>query len=180
VRQLYMYIPTFGELADPAFLSAHCFRYGGTVSAGASGGIDLIRLDFVPLDRIKQPDVSGSIYLDAQRLLVRRAEFALTRPDAVRPSVVGFKVTMSFRELVPLVPLMDSVESEQQMDAAPGARQAISRYRLLDVEFEEPPAGVSRPDLPPWPAPVPSDSGTPAREHPAAPASPKPGLPPSP
>ena len=77
--------PTFGELGDPAFLSAHCFRYGGTVSPPGSAGIDLIRLDFVPLDRIKQPDVSGSIYLDAQRLTVRRAEFELTKPDAVHP-----------------------------------------------------------------------------------------------
>jgi hypothetical protein len=172
VRQLYMYIPTFGELGDPAFLSAHCFRYGGTVSPPGSAGIDLIRLDFVPLDRIKQPDVSGSIYLDAQRLTVRRAEFGLTKPEAVHPSIGSFKVTTSFRELVPLVPLMDSIESEQGLSETPVTREAISRYRVLDVEFEEPAPGANHPDLPPWPPPARSDSGTRARGQPAAPTSP--------
>jgi len=172
LRQLYMYIPTFGELGDPAFLAAHCFRYGGTVSTPGSAGIDLIRLDFVPLDRIKQPDVSGSIYLDAQRLMVRRAEFGLTKPDAVRPSIGSFKVTTSFREFVPLVPLMDSIESEQALSGKSATREAIHRYRVLDVEFEEPAGGANPQDLPPWPPPAQSDSGTRARGQRVAPASP--------
>jgi Carboxypeptidase regulatory-like domain len=157
-RLLYMYLPTFGELGDSAFLAAHCFRYGGETPARGQSGEDLIRVDFVPLSRIKQPDVSGSVYLDAQRLTVRRAVFEMTKPDAVRPPVVGFKVTTSFRELVPLVPLMDSVETEQPIPGqvyfsfkagaapAPGnandddarrvAREVIQRYRVLNVEFE--------------------------------------------
>jgi len=86
----------------------------------------------------------------------------MTKPDAVRPPVVGFKVTTSFRELVPLVPLMDSVETEQPIPGevyfhfTPGApptpgnasddtrrvaREVIQRYRVLNVEFENPSGG---------------------------------------
>jgi carboxypeptidase family protein len=171
-RLLYMYLPTFGELGDSAFLAAHCFRYGGDAPAAGLPGEELIRVDFVPLSRIKQPDVSGSVYIDAQRLTVRRAVFAMTKPDAVRPPVVGFKVTTSFRELVPLVPLMDSVETEQPIsgevyvrftpggspspgnsggDAVRVAREVIQRYRVLTVEFEQPSGGPanSPPLVPP-------------------------------
>jgi hypothetical protein len=203
-RQLKMYIPTFGELGDSTFLAAHCFRYGGTESPPGSAGVDLIRLDFVPLARIKQPDVSGSIYLDAQRLTVRRAVFGLTKPDAVHPSIIGFKVTTSFREVVPLVPLMDSIETEQLLDGQAGpdfspgqeakagdsaaaehrardarspTREAISRYRVLDVHFVPTPDGGFSPNPLPWPA-TPSDTGTRAKEHPAAPVSPR-GPPPT-
>jgi hypothetical protein len=199
VRQLYMDVPTFGELGDSAFLAAHCFRYGGTVSPRGSASVDLIRLDFVPLAKIKQPDVSGSIYLDAQRLTVRRAVFGLTKPDAVRPSIIGFKVTTSFRELVPLVPLMDSIETEQPLDGHAGSgfspgqspepadseatehragdarsptREAINRYRVLDVHFVRSPDGAFSSNPPPSPA-TPSDTGTQATEHPAAPVSPQ-------
>jgi len=77
------------ELADPAFLAAHCFSYGGTASDHAAAGSNLIRVDFAPLSKIKQPDVSGSIYLDAQRLTVRRAVFEMTKPDAVHPPSSG-------------------------------------------------------------------------------------------
>jgi hypothetical protein len=169
-RRLYMYLPTFGELADPAFLAAHCFSYGGTASDHAAAGSNLIRVDFAPLSKIKQPDVSGSIYLDAQRLTVRRAVFEMTKPDAVHPPVIGFKVTTTFREFVPLVPLIDSVETEQPLPgevyvrfapkgSSPGSdvggtsnngfgeskrvtREALNRYRLLSIDFEQPSRGA--------------------------------------
>jgi len=51
-RLLYMYLPTFGELGDSAFLAAHCFRYGGDAPAAGQASEDLIRVDFVPLTRI--------------------------------------------------------------------------------------------------------------------------------
>jgi Carboxypeptidase regulatory-like domain len=162
-RLLYMYLPTFGELGDSAFLASHCFRYGGDTSDAGRPGEDLVRVDFAPLARINQPDVSGSVYLDTQSLTVRRAVFEMTKPDAVRPPVVGFKVTTSFRELVPLVPLMDSVETEQPIPGKarvpPGAPasgdpgdyarrvaiEVIQRYRVLNVEFESSPGGPARP-----------------------------------
>ncbi len=176
-RLLYMYLPTFGELGDSAFLASHCFRYGGEALGAGGASEDLVRVDFAPLAKIKQPDVSGSVYLDAQSLTVRRAVFQMTKPDAVHPPVVGFKVTTSFRELVPLVPLMDSVETEQPIagevyvrlprnDApAPGnsggdarrmSLEIIQRYRVLNVEFENPSGGpASGP-----PIIVPADSGS--------------------
>ena len=71
----YMYLPTFRDLADPAFLSAHCFATGATRSTGRGNGPQLIRIDFRPASAITTPDVEGSIYLDAQRFVVRRAVF---------------------------------------------------------------------------------------------------------
>ncbi len=102
-RRRVMDLPTFADLADLAFLAAHCFEYGGT--SGREGSVGLIRLNFEPATSIKTPDVSGSVYLDADSLLLRRAVFELTKPEAARPPIAGFSVTTTFREILPFVPL---------------------------------------------------------------------------
>jgi hypothetical protein len=148
-RRRYMYLPVFRDLADPAFLSAHCFVYGGSGRLGGSNGAQIIRVDFRPADTIKGPDVEGSIYLDAQRFVVRRAVFRMTKPQAADPPLIALSVTTTFRELVSLVPVFDSVESDQLFPAVVGSRpaglggtqQAIKQTaveddRLLDFAFE--------------------------------------------
>ena len=167
----YMYLPTFQELADSAFLSAHCFSYGGTTRIGGDRGPEAIRVDFKPAAAITEPDVEGSIYLDAQRLIVRRAVFRMTRPETADPPVLGLSVTTSFRELVPLVPVFDSVESvqtlppiEMRRSALPGAaseggvvrQSAVERDRLLEFEFERRKPGDQA--RPPSPATTEADS----------------------
>jgi len=174
-RQL-MYLPTFRDLEDSTFLSAHCFAYGGTESVGGPNASQLIRVDFRPASAIRVPDVEGSIYLDAQRLIVRRAVFEMTKPDAVDPPLIGFKVTTTFIELVPLVPVVDSVKSEQPLPgrlAAGGLvgvggeamrrvnREAITNDRLLAVTFEGQSlgAGASAPPTAMLPASAPATPG---------------------
>jgi hypothetical protein len=144
-----MYLPTFRDFADPAFLKAHCFTYGGTGPLGGAHGARAIRVDFRPARSIESPDVEGSIYLDAERFIVRRAVFRMTKPERADPPVLGLSATTTFRELVPLVPVFDSVETRQPFPtrtvASPrtlgGPRETISqqvveRDRLLNFGFE--------------------------------------------
>jgi len=150
-----MYLPVFRDLADSTFLAAHCFALGGTERD--KKGPALLRIDFQPATRIRTPDVEGSIYLDAQRLIVRRAVFEMTRPGDADPPVIGFRVTSTFRELAPLVPLIDSVQSEQPLPASHSAvdrgnavdRVALSTDHLLGFAFENATPGVE--SLPPAP-----------------------------
>ncbi len=109
-RRRYMYLPTFADLGDSAFLAAHCFAMG--VFQHSRRG-NTFRLDFKPADRLHTPDVAGSVYLDAQRFVVRRAEFRLTRSRDAHPPVMELSVTATFRDFVPLVPILDSVEGHQ-------------------------------------------------------------------
>jgi Carboxypeptidase regulatory-like domain len=148
--QRYMYLPTFRDLADPAFLSAHCFAYGGTESLDGSRGVQVIKIDFVPARSISVPDVEGSIYLDAHYLVVRRAVFRMTKPSEADPPVIGLLVTTTFREIAPLIPVFDSVESDQTLPPerahradgiggganAPVARSNVEDDRLLGFTFE--------------------------------------------
>ena len=144
-RRRYMYLPTFEDLADTAFLATHCFSMG-VFQRSRGGGV--FRVDFQPADRLRTPDVAGSVYLDAQRLVVRRAEFRLTRSRDAHPPVMELSVTATFRDFVPFVPMLDSVEGRQTMpvyghDMAgivreiPGSVQyAIERDHIVSATFE--------------------------------------------
>jgi hypothetical protein len=127
----YMYLPTFRDLADSVFLSAHCFSYGGTRSLRGTSE-RLIRVDFRPAASISAPDVEGSIYLDAERYVVRRAVFEMTKPGAADPPLLGVSVTTTFRELVPLVPVFDSVRAVQPLRDLFGGQGPVMRVQLED------------------------------------------------
>jgi|GEM_PF-1439239 len=170
----YMYLPTFRDFADPAFLAAHCFTDAGIEHLPGDTS-EVIRIDFLPASAIHQPDVEGSIYLDAHRYIVRRAIFRLTRPERVQPPVVSLTVTTTFRELAPLVPVFDSVTAVQprpmahvtsasvdsrggQLTIGPAktsgvTETAIETDRLLGHTFErgapgDQPGGAQRPAPP--------------------------------
>ena len=130
-RRRLMNMPSFADLVDPAFLAAHCFQYGGTT--GGKDSAHLIRVDFEAAKSIKTPDVSGSVYLDADSLVLRRAVFELTKPEAAKPPVHGFTVTATFRQIVPLVPIVDSFESLQPIG---WGQTALGSDRLIDFAFE--------------------------------------------
>lgn len=147
-RHRRMELPTFRDLADSTFLSTHCFSYAGVERLGGRHGPEVVRVDFRPASSIAVPDVEGSVYLDAKRDVVRRAEFRMTRPSAARPPVLAMSVTTTFREIAPLVPVFDSIESDQRfgrLSSDPFAgitssswrfRSAIGDYRVVDAAFE--------------------------------------------
>jgi hypothetical protein len=129
-----MYLPSFGDLADPTFLAAHCFTFGGEQRLGKSKD-RMLRVDFQPAGSIKAPDVEGSIFLDAERFIVRRAVFRLTKPESLDPPVVDLTVTSTYRELFPLVPVLDATQSvePQVQSAGPGFRPtSVTRTTIID------------------------------------------------
>jgi hypothetical protein len=139
-----MYLPTFRDLADTNFLAAHCFSFGGEEQLSGTPSGRVLRLDFKPARAIASPDVEGSIFLDPARLIVRRAVFRLTKPGTLDPPVVAFSVTSTYRELIPLVPVLDTAIAVQPMPhttvlgphLGEVTRTVIEQYRLTDYQFE--------------------------------------------
>jgi hypothetical protein len=109
-QRIMMYLPNFADLRDTAFDAAHCFAYMGQEN-------NEIRIDFRPADRIKVSDVNGSVYLDAATYLVRRAVFHLTKPKLTSSTIFGLTVTTTFQEVMPLVPIVTALSSEQPLMA---------------------------------------------------------------
>jgi hypothetical protein len=103
-----MALPTLSDLADSSFQAAHCF-------AVARGGNGELRIDFRPADAIRAPDVSGTVYLDATRYLVRRAVFQLTHPEVLSVTLAYLTVTTTFQEVAPLVPILATARTEQHI-----------------------------------------------------------------
>ena len=140
-----MRLPTFTDLADVRFLTAHCFKYSGLSDEDS---IPTHRIDFAPLSEIKAPDVEGSIFIDSATYLIRRAEFRLTKGGSIKPAVLGMKVTTTYREILPNVALFDEIESVQPLPLeAPGShrtefrqKQQLLTYRFL---FNAPPGVLS-------------------------------------
>jgi hypothetical protein len=119
---------TFADLGDSAFLSNHCFAYGGLPFVDRKR---MIRIDFTPAKWLRAPDVEGSIFLDADRYVVRRAEFHLSHPERADPPIGAFGVTTTFREVAPLITLFETVDSDQPVDG----ERTIEHDRLLQFLY---------------------------------------------
>jgi len=76
----------------------------------------MIRIDVVAADRIKEPDVNGSIYLDPFTYQVRRTVLRLSRPIKQMKDVTDLEVTTNFREIMPSIPVIAEVYSVQALD----------------------------------------------------------------
>jgi hypothetical protein len=135
-RITYMHIPTFLDLADSAFLGAHCFTFGG--SRHEPHGPAVLEIDFRPADALRLPDVSGVVYLDSADYVVRRAVFTLSNAKAVDPSIRALTVTTTFDQLFPLLPVLDSVVTIREVrDGNAGAgRTTTQDDYLLRITFE--------------------------------------------
>lgn len=129
-KRTKMYLPTLSDLADPAFETAHCFAYAGDADHE-------LRIDFLPADQIKTPDIAGSVYLDDANYVVRRAVFRLTHGGSVlgRGSLT---VTTTFREVKPSVPTLESSRTEQPLASVRstgGLQQAGSKTGTQQADF---------------------------------------------
>ena len=99
-----MHLPTLGVFADENFARSHCFDYAGVVELD---GMSLVRVDFTPDARIREPDISGSIYLDPASYQIRRSDLVLTKvPYHLSGQMTGHTVTTFFTEVVPGVPII--------------------------------------------------------------------------
>ena len=126
-------VPTLIDLADEPFLKSHCFYYRGLVKLN---GVRAHRIDFKPLPGVKEPDVRGSAWLDANSFIIRRAFFSLENGDLLDPPVIGLDVTTTYKEIFPGLAINDLIRGVQQVARGMGSRgDRVEEQRLIAVHF---------------------------------------------
>jgi hypothetical protein len=130
-----MTIPVLEDLGDPEFLRNHCFRYLGTRSDREG---TTHRIDFKPVQSLRTPDIEGSVFLDTQSYVIRRAIFRLTEGRQLNPPVQELEVTTNFKEVFPGVTIIERVESVQRITPVSYSTATVrltERQRLVDIRF---------------------------------------------
>lgn len=131
VRQLN--IPGLLQLADSGFHYSHCFHYGGVEKVG---GKRYIRVNFEADMTIDEPDIEGIAYLDPEGYQVRRIVMSLTRPERLDQTIVKLEVTSLFREIVPSIVILDSVEGVTSFEMPTGSPLVrTERQKTVNVVF---------------------------------------------
>ena len=129
-----VHFPVLSDFADPTFLRAHCFQFRGVKR---EDGQNWIRVDFHPVPGTVTTDVEGSVFLDTATYQVRRLSLRLTLVGQLVPGVEDWTSTVTFRELVPNLIVIESMRSvtfpAHQLGF--GDRTRIAEFRLLDVHF---------------------------------------------
>jgi len=104
-------LPELGDFADDAFIANHCFGYGGLETLD---GQTLLRVDFSPADRIRQPDIAGAVYLDTASFQIRRAQITLTKPTSkMLENMTGVTIVDHYTDIAPGIPILSSYTSVQ-------------------------------------------------------------------
>jgi hypothetical protein len=131
----FMHLVQFEDIADPAFVQTHCFNIVPNAKTDSSTSTTLIRVDFRPWVRLQLPDVEGSLFIDPDRYIVKRALFHLTRSNETRPPIKDWTYYSFFTEVVPLVPVVSGFQSYVSAPRSPGTQ--IEDGRVLDYKFLE-------------------------------------------
>lgn len=133
---LMLNIPTIAQFADQPFLDNHCFYNGGTETVD---GVELLRVDFVAAVRIRNPDVSGSIYLDPKTFQIRRSVLHLSKIPREVSGLIGTEAITTFHEALPSVPVIAAITSTNRLDANPRRSRETAymneQQTLLRVDF---------------------------------------------
>lgn len=125
-------IPTLPDLADSAFIAAHCFSFAGTKDLD---GVPHLRVDFLPHEKIREPDIAGFALLDGESYQIRRLTLTLTRAPQAGRGIGGLQVTTVFREIAPPIVVVDTITAVTTFDmgAARGAfRERTELQRRID------------------------------------------------
>ncbi len=131
-QSLFLHLPTVEVFADPAFIASHCFHNGGVTQMDTAA---YFRIDFVAAEKIRTPDIEGSIYLDTETLQVRRSVVRLSRLPAIR-GLTRMEVTTLFSEVLPSIPLIRNVSSRQVFDVRRATYPVLfEEQRLVRVHF---------------------------------------------
>lgn len=131
-REQLMMLPTLDDFASKGFLENHCFHYGGVETVD---GQPAVRVDFRAAQKLRTPDVHGTIWLDSAGYLIRRAELELTRVPRGLEGIAGVTVTTGFTEVAPAMPILDVVDGVTRFVVARSLGdamvQAVERQRRL-------------------------------------------------
>ena len=130
-----MRIPALIDLADAAFMGSHCFRFRGVEHlSDAYAGV--YRVDFDPSRDLKGTDVEGSVYVDSANYLIRKAVFRLTKPEKLKPPVLGFEVTTTYRQIFNGLTLFEEISSVQNLSRNNHFwRSQLETQKLIAVKF---------------------------------------------
>ncbi len=136
---LQLNLPSLPDLADDAFQNAHCFYLAGLDTLD---GTTLVRVDFVPAERLERPDVEGSVYLDTATYQVRHSIVRLRQAWRVMPGLTSVTASVSYREIVPGIILVGRVRARnsiaRQFRNASGGGAHTEEQRLLAFRFLRP------------------------------------------
>ena len=131
-----MHLPTLSDFASDEFLDNHCFYFAGVERS--LGEITLARIDFRAAERLRAPDVDGSIWLDPSTFSIRRAELELSKIPKDLRGIAGVRVTTTFAEVLEAVPIFENVEGVTTLKPYP-AKDPVSAFlesqRLIRVVF---------------------------------------------
>jgi hypothetical protein len=133
--QRTMHLPTLEDFASDEFLHAHCFQYAGSRES-AEG--PLVGIDFRAADRIRTPDVHGSIWLDAGSFQIRSAELALSRMPGGARGLKELRVTTVFREIQRAIPAFSEIHAVRTFTPSGSMgdpRSATEDQQLLDFAW---------------------------------------------
>ncbi|MFN8574090.1 MAG: carboxypeptidase-like regulatory domain-containing protein [Gemmatimonadaceae bacterium] len=130
-RENAMNLPMLDDFASKEFLTNHCFHYAGLERKDT---VTLVRIDFRAADRLRSPDVHGTIWLDSTTFSIRRADLELSRLPRTLRSVTGVQVTTYFTEVLKAVPIMSLVDGVTSIDdrrAADPVVEQTEHHRFL-------------------------------------------------
>jgi hypothetical protein len=99
----------------------------------------LLRIDFVPAATVHDPDVAGAIFIDPKTYQIRSTFISLVNmTKKLREWIGGQSIRVTFREVVPGVPILDIVSSmvyPRDDPKAPPQEPATETQRALAVRF---------------------------------------------
>lgn len=130
VHQLLL--PELTHLASDEFLEFHCFRYAGRKELD---GVERLRVDFEPVQTLKQTDVSGYIWLDTLTYRLVAMTMQLGRPinTALARSV---RVDSRYVDVLPGIPIaQQTCATTTIVFGSSPQRGAREDQRLLRVWF---------------------------------------------
>jgi hypothetical protein len=130
-----LFLPALPDFADSSFLARHCWWEGG-VDRWPTG--DVVRIDFGLDDRIRQADVAGSVWLDADSYLIRSYELVLVRQPAALRGTREVRVVSCFRDVSKGLRVLDAVRSTTAYERVKAKEDWTSfdeERRLVRLEF---------------------------------------------
>lgn len=146
VRGWVMHIPLLSDIAEDAFIDAHCFHVMGVEE---KEGAELLRVEAVASRWLPFADVDLTVWLDPTDFRLRFASFRLTNFRARFPTLDSVESEVSYVEVAPFIPVMHETRA-RNVDGRgrPTVRQTIffEDQRILELSFlGEPPPGFRAP-----------------------------------
>jgi hypothetical protein len=130
-----VHLPVLADFADDAFQRTHCFRYAGREPYA---GRDMLRIDFTAAERLREPDVNGSAWLDPDTFQIHVTIVTLTHLSRAARGVTGWEATTVFRAILPNLPVTEHVSVVTSGLAYLGPDAIVGRteqQRLIAVTF---------------------------------------------